>query len=178
MEIETIPSIQLSLSDLHSLLYGFDEFFGDRSRSLSVHERPIFPILIIPYSLGVAFRNHDSLEKYFHVEFIPPHKAEIWNSKAWHDSLTRRLRLAGAVQSFAQTPQEAQRSELEGKLLHYFSKICHLRFAHARAMTEFLISGPDSPDILQLAGLPMDLAHLLQNYRESNESHTDRPEGS
>lgn len=178
MNLETLNSITLSLPTLSSLLYSFDEFFGERPASLNIHDRPIFLILIIPYALGVQIRNADIEEKFFHIEFDPAHpdRADLWNSKAWAESLTKRLRLAGQVATYAMSPREVLRSELSGKLLLFF-KSCKLKFSHAQAMTEFLISGPDSPTVLQLAGLPADISHLLQSYRNSNETQTEKPIG-
>lgn len=180
MNLETLNSITLSLPSLHSLLFSFDEFFGERPASLNIHDRPIFPILIIPYQLGVAIRNADIEERYFHIEFDPqfPDRADLWNSKAWHESLTKRLRLAGQVATYAMSPREALRAELSTKLLIFF-KTCKLKFSHAQAMAEFLISGPESPSVLQLAGLPIELAHLLQSYRNTSADKDDtnnRPE--
>ena len=84
----------LTISELHSLLYGFEELADFELESIHPDDHPIFRVKLAPYLIGSALRNADPEEKYFHVEFYPPDKAEIWESKAWTDSLTRRLRLA------------------------------------------------------------------------------------
>jgi len=156
----------LTISEIHSLLYGFEETCDAKLSSVHPEDHPIFRVKIVPYLIGSALRNADPEERYFHIEFFPPDKAEIWESKAWNDSLTRRLRLAGIVQTYYQTPEESSRAHIERLLIQHF-KSCHLAFRHARAITEMLISGPENLTVLQLAGLPAPLAHELQTYRNT-----------
>jgi hypothetical protein len=156
----------LTVSEIHSLLYGFEETCDAKLSSVHPEDHPIFRVKIVPYLIGSALRNADPEERYFHIEFFPPDKAEIWESKAWNDSLTRRLRLAGIVQTYYQTPEESSRAKMERALISHF-KSCHLAFRHARALTEMLISGPENLTVLQLAGLPEQLAHELQLYRNT-----------
>lgn len=158
----------LTIHELHSLLYGFEETCDFKTSSVHPEDHPIFRVKIVPYLIGSALRNADPDERYFHVEFFPPDKAEIWEAKAWTDSLTRRLRLAGIVQTYYQTPEESSRAKVERSLIQHF-KSCHLAFRHARALTEMLISGPENLTVLQLAGLPTPLAYELQTYRNSTQ---------
>lgn len=174
MNIETIPSVQLSLPDLYSLLYSFDQFFGERPIHLSDHDRPIFPIRIVPLHIGTLLRDTDKEEKYFHVEFTP-HQAEVWNAKAWMDSITRRLRIAGHTAHAKQSPIEALYSSTNSKLIFYFTRQCHMRHAHAQAMAEYLLNGPENPTLLQHAGLPLDISTSLKQYRELIENRTQSP---
>lgn len=154
----------MNLNDLYHLLYGFDQFFASRPQSIHPHDSPIFKVHVIPFDLGTDIRNSDPDEAFFHVEFYPPDRAELWNSKAWNESLTKRLRLAGQVTTYYRTPDEQLRADLECNLIKYFKAIS-LPFRHARALTELLTSGPENPTVLQLAALPPELIHQLQNYR-------------
>lgn len=157
----------LSIKELHDLLYSsFEELAGITPLSVHPQDLPTFRVKIVPFTLGSVIRNNDPDERYFHVEFYPPAHAEIWQSQAWADSLTRRLRLAGVVQTYFQTPEESARSKIERLLISHF-KASNLPFRHARAITELLISGPDNPTVLQLAGLPAELAHELSVYRNT-----------
>lgn len=156
----------LTIHELHSLLYGFEEMADAKLRSVHPNDIPIFRVKIVPHLIGSAIRNADPDEKYFHVEFYPPEHAEIWEAKAWAESLTKRLRTAGFAYTSSRTIEETQRAMIESLLLKHF-KTCNLAFRHARALTEMLISGPENPTVLQLAGLPAPLAHALQTYRNS-----------
>lgn len=157
----------LSIQELHHLLYdSFEELASIHPLSIHPQDHPTFRVKIVPFSLGAAIRNHDPDEKYFHVEFYPPLHAEVWQSQAWQDSLTRRLRIAGVVQTYFQTPEESARAKVERLLISHF-KASHLPFRHARAITELLLSGPDNPTVLQLAGLPVEISHELSLYRNS-----------
>lgn len=176
MNLESIPSITLSITDLHSLLYSYDQFFGCRPVHLSTHDRPFFPIRIVPLEIGTLLRDTDPQEKYFHVEFTPS-QAEVWNAKAWQDSITRRLRIAGASVSSQQSPEEALYSSTSSSLIHYFTRQCRMRFAHAQAMAEYLLTGPENPTLLQHAGLPLDLSSNVTKYRDLISS-TNRSESS
>lgn len=173
MNLESIPSVTLSIADLYSLLYSYDQFFGSRPVHLSTHDRPFFPIRIVPIEIGTLLRDTDPAEKYFHVEFTPS-QAEVWNSKAWADSITRRLRIAGAFVSSQQSPEEALYSSTSASLIHYFTRQCRMRFAHAQAMAEYLLTGPENPTLLQHAGLPLDLSSNVTKYRDliSNRSES------
>ena len=176
MNLESIPSVTLSIIDLHSLLYSYDQFFGCRPVHLSTHDRPFFPIRIVPLEIGTLLRDTDPQEKYFHVEFTPS-QAEVWNAKAWQDSITRRLRIAGASVSSQQSPEEALYSSTSSSLIHYFTRQCRMRFAHAQAMAEYLLTGPENPTLLQHAGLPLDLSSNVTKYRDLISS-TNRSESS
>lgn len=156
----------LTIHEIHSLLYGFEETCDCKTSSVHPEDHPIFRVKIVPYLIGSALRNADPEEKYFHIEFFPPDRAEIWESKAWTESLTRRLRLAGIVQTYYQTPEESSRAKVERSLIQFF-KSRSLSFKTARALTELLVTGPDNPTVLQIAGLPIELAHELQFYRNS-----------
>ena len=165
MNIESIPSVTLSITDLHSLIFSYDQFWGNRPKHLSDHDRPIFPIHIVPVEIGTLLRDTDPNEKYFHVEFTPS-QAEVWNAKAWVDSITRRLRIAGHSVSAQQSPEEALYSSTSSSLIHYFTRQCRMRFGHAQAMAEYLLTGPENPTLLQHAGLPLDLSSNVTKYRE------------
>jgi len=168
--------MEISPSDLHSLIYGFDEYFSSSPLSVHPNDRPIFKVHIVPFHIGTSIRNSDPDESKFHVEFYPPDRAEVWNAKAWCESLTKRLRLAGQVLTFFQTEEESRRSTLERLLINHFKSIS-LSFRHARALTEMLIAGPENPHIHDLAILPPEIVHQLKQYRESKYdcTVTDQP---
>ena len=153
-----------TLSEIYHLLYGFDEFFAVRPESIHPHDSPTFKVHLIPFSLGRELRDADPAESLFHVEFYPPDRAELWNAKAWSDSLTKRLRVAGQVATYYRSPREQARLDLESSFLRHFKSI-GLPFRHARALSELLISGPENPSVLQLAALPEELSHALKTYR-------------
>lgn len=162
--------MDLPLHDLHSLLYGFDQFFGRRPTSVHPHDSPTFRIHQIPFDLGTAIRNADPDESFFHVEFIPPDRAELWHSVAWRDSLTRRLRIAGVVGTYQQTPRESTRGDIERKLILHFKNTLHIAFKHARALTEMLLDGPENPHVYDLAILPPEIVHAIKSYRNTPQS--------
>jgi len=156
----------LTIQELYSLLYGFEELCDIKPQSIHPEDHPIFRVKLVPFNIGAQIRNADSDEKYFHVEFYPPFHAEVWQSLAWNESLTRRLRTAGIVQTYFQTEEESARAKIERLLIAHF-KALSLPFRHARALTEMLISGPENPTVLQLAGLPEAISHELSQYRNS-----------
>lgn len=164
----------LTIQELYSLLYGFEELCDIKPQSIHPEDHPIFRVKIVPFSIGAQIRNADSDEKYFHVEFYPPFHAEVWQSLAWNESLTRRLRTAGVVQTYFQTEEESARAKIERLLIAHFKGIS-LPFRHARALTEMLISGPENPTVLQLAGLPEAISHELQTYRNSSLNQASDP---
>lgn len=161
--------MEISPHTLAQFLYGFDEFFGCRPYSIHPSDYPSFRVHIIPFSIGSQIRNADPDEAIFHVEFYPPDRAELWHSAAWRDSLTRRLRVAGIVATYYQTPQESARCDIERKLILHF-KTLHLAFRHARALTEMLLSGPENPHVYDLAILPPELVHAIKSYRNTSQS--------
>ena len=156
----------LTVQELYSLLYGVEELCDIKPQSIHPADHPTFRVKIVPFALGAQIRNADNEEKYFHVEFYPPDHAEVWQSLAWNDSLTRRLRTAGVVQTYFQTEEESNRAKVERLLIAHFKSLS-LPFRHARALTEMLISGPDNPTVLQLASLPETISHELSLYRNA-----------
>lgn len=165
--------MEISPHTLAQFLYGFDEFFGCRPASIHPSDYPSFKVYIVPHEIGVNIRNSDPEETMFHVEFYPPDRAELWHTLAWRDSLTRRLRIAGQVSTYYQTPQESVRSSLDRRLIAHFKSL-HFPFRHARALTEMLISGPESPHVYDLAVLPPEIIHDLKQYRSKDSSQSPR----
>lgn len=166
--------MEISLSDLASCLYGFDDFFGDRPASPHPLDRPIQPVIIVPYSFGLALMTADVDNSTFHVELFPPHKAEVWSKQAWDESIIRRLRIAGKTTFAERSPIEATRAALESQLITFFRS--YLSFRHARLMAELLISGPENPGVLRLAGLPVELANSLTHYRNALTNPAEDPQ--
>jgi len=135
----------VNLNDLYHLLYGFDQFFASRPQSIHPHDSPIFKVHVIPFDLGTDIRNSDPDEAFFHVEFYPPDRAELWNSKAWNESLTKRLRLAGQVTTYYCTPDEQLRADVECNLIKHFKSVS-LPFRHARRWDNLFGAGLGCPN--------------------------------
>ncbi len=164
----------LTLQTLSSLLYGYDEFFGSRPLSLHKADNPYFRIRVIPLPLAVYIRDNDYDERLFHVEFFPKH-GELWHAAAWRDSLSRKVKLSGGLNNPASAdPLLDLHASLRHDLLSFF-RSCRLSPSHSFAMAELLISGPERPEILQLAGLPPALADKLREYRSLCESNNPSP---
>lgn len=168
--------MDISLPDLHSLIYGFEEFFAAGPISVHPSDRPIFKVHVVPFHIGVSIRNADPDESKFHVEFYPPDRSEVWNAHAWSESLTKRLRLAGQVSTYFQTSAEAQRSTLERALITHFKSL-NLPFRHARALSEMLIAGPENPHIYDLVTIPPEIVAQLNSYRNEKFSLSDSSSG-
>lgn len=156
--------MDISPHTLAQFLYGFDEFFGCRPYSVHPSDYPSFKIHVVPFSIGSQIRNADPDESTFHVEFYPPDRAEVWHTISWRESLTRRLRLAGQVLAYSQTPTESARASIERRLIQHFKSL-HFSFKHARALSEMLLSGPENPHVYDLAILPPELTHDIKQYR-------------
>lgn len=158
-----------STLDLYGLLYGFDEYFGRRPRSVSRHETPEFKVRVVPYTIGVLIKNADEEESLFHVELhATDNTADIWHAATWRTSISRKLRTVGDYCNLPTTDRERLHADLRGRLLKHFSST-YYNFKHALALTELFLAGPMRPEYLQLAALPAELADMLSKYRNGQE---------
>ena len=83
-------TLNLPIAVIRSLMFGFQEYWGEHSLSRARHEpEPHFPKLV-PKEIGelIASRD-DKLNPKFYVAIYPSH-AEVWHIDEWKLSISRR----------------------------------------------------------------------------------------
>lgn len=88
-----MTTVTLPLDVLHDLVFGYKEFWGERSLSRTSSEpEPFFPRLI-PRQLGEIIQQHNPKDKpLFHVLLYPTH-AEVWSNEHWQLSTSRKYHI-------------------------------------------------------------------------------------
>jgi hypothetical protein len=161
----------LTIADLHSLLYGFEEF--ESCNPISKHpcdHVTLHRIKIIPISVGLTLAEADKEGKLFHIEFYPAlHRAEVWSAQAWRESLTRHLRLKDKQR--AADPLYSLQSRLvilESQIVyHLFSTVATTRSTAERVAQSITRSAnPEYLKAFEIFNPPADLFNDVVAIRD------------
>lgn len=158
--------ITLSPDVLLGLLTEFEDLLSIKPL---IHESdyPINRVRVIPVELGVAIKQADPDERYFHVElyYNPPAHADLWTAKAWQESLTKRLRNVkdGDV---LQPVQSLRINEIQ--IAVNLRASYGLASEHARHAAEMLLRGDEETrdEIVRLLNISDIVVQQINRVRE------------
>lgn len=147
--ITPMELLQLPLEIIHHLIFGWDQYFGVRPKSVTMQEPEAQRPVLMPADIGQILKANDQNEDLFHIEFFDD-RAEVWSSYAWKHSVSRRFQvLAKSEERSAEWTIERKRLEkLQAKKGKIREKVLTLlsgmnaKDASIQALVDQLIKAP------------------------------------
>lgn len=164
---QTISAANLfSLSELHDLI--FNNTIAYSPRSLLPQDHPTLPVRVIPAALASRIQALDPEEKFFHLEFFPPHPyVDLWSTSAWNNSLSKRLKNNAAIAlQHAHSPLARRENLIHELTVALRELLPSLTNEQARKFSIYYLASPLLDDALISLGIRPPIIAAMQELRK------------